>query len=354
MIDVINVLMIGPDLKAQGGMATVEQNIFDAVRARGGHAEFVSTYAEGGKASKFVIAARAYARYMRMLRNCDLVHVHMASRGSYERKKIFIRTAFKRGLPVVLHLHGSEFGVWFSSECTDMKRDEIRATFKACAKVIVLSEEWRAYIVENEICDPTRIVVLHNSVYLPEKNTTDYACKQVLFLGRLGERKSPDTLLRAAVSVLESHPDATFVFGGDGDIERYRALASELGIGARCSFTGWVTGEERERLFDRSSIFCLPSRNEGMPMSALEAMAHGLATIATPVGGVPQVIEDGVDGLMVTVGDHEALAKALCSLMDDVEMRKRVGRMGREKVRERFSMNTYLSKVIEIYEGVAQ
>lgn len=345
-----NVLMIGPDPLAQGGMATVEQNILGAVRGRGDRAEFVSTYVEGSKPRKLVIAAKAYTRFLRMLPTSDVVHVHMASRSSYERKRVFMRSAFRHGVPVVLHLHGSEFGVWFASECTDAERDEIRATFDACSKIIVLSEEWRDFIAENKICDPFRVTVLHNAVYVPEENATDYSSKQVLFLGRLGERKSPDTLLRAAVQVLESQPDATFVFGGDGDIERYRDLARELGVEASCSFAGWVTGGARERLFNGSGIFCLPSRNEGMPMSVLEAMAHGLATIATPVGGVPQVIESGADGIIVPVGDYEALANAIDALMCDVEAKRRIGRAGREKVSERFSMDTYLDKVIDIYE----
>lgn len=347
-----NVLMIGPDPSARGGMAAVERNILNAIRARGDRAEFILTFVEGGKPKKLVVAAAAFCRYLHLLSKVDLVHVHMASRGSYERKRVFMNTAFRHGVPVVLHLHGSEFGVWFSRECTESKRNEIRNTFSMCAKVVVLSEEWRDFFIGNGICESGKVTVLHNAVYIPEDNAIDYANSQILFLGRLGERKSPGTLLHAAKLVLEKHQDATFVFGGDGDIEGYRKLSSQLGVDASCHFVGWVTGGDKERLFAESSVYCLPSKNEGMPMSVLEAMAHGLATVATPVGGVHQVIIDGSDGIIIPVGKPDALAKALCALLDDIDMKRRIGQAGREKVKERFSMSTYLDKLFEIYAEV--
>lgn len=351
---VANVLMIGPDLNAQGGMTTVERNILDAVRVRGDSTTFLPTTTEGGKLQKLRVAIDAYLRYLSLLPQSDLVHIHMASRGSYERKRVFIKAAFRRGVPVVLHLHGSEFNLWFTSECSDVKKDEIRATLNLCKKIIVLSEEWREFFVENAVCDSNKIAVLHNAVLIPSENVVNYRSKQVLFLGRLGERKSPDTLLRAAKEVLTRHPSATFVFGGDGDIESYQKLSRQLGVDINSQFVGWVTDEDKELLFAQSAIFCLPSKNEGMPMSVLEAMAHGLATVATPVGGVPQVIDDGVDGLLIPVGDSNTLAKVLTSLLEDTAMKERIGQAGRKKIMEQFGMDAYLNKIIGIYEDVVQ
>lgn len=347
-----NVLMIGPDIQAQGGMATVEQNILQAVREHGDHAEFIPTYVEGGKVRKLAVATCAYLSFLRQLGNYDIVHVHMASRGSYERKKVFMKAAFKRRVPVVLHLHGSEFALWFDSECGESKRDDIRSTLQRCAKVIVLSEEWRQFFLRNKICSPDKLAVIHNAVYVPDKNVTKYDTNGVLFLGRLGKRKSPDALLRAAKIVLEKHPEAYFSFGGDGDVEGYKEFARELGIEENCHFAGWVTGRQRELLFAENSIYCLPSRNEGMPMSVLEAMAHGLATVATPVGGVPQVIDDGVNGMIVPVGDDLRLAEALISLMDDQALKVRLGHAGRARIEREFSMESYLDKILKIYGEV--
>lgn len=344
------VLMIGPDLRAQGGMTTVEQNIIDAVHTRGDEIEFLSTFLDGSKPKKLAIAAGAYARYLMCIGRFDLVHVHMASRGSFERKKVFMRAAFSRGVPVLLHLHGSEFGIYFD-ECTDAKRDEIRDIFGRCSGIIVLSEEWRDFVVANRLCEESNVRVLHNAVVVPTENLTDYSNHRVLFMGRLDERKSPDILLRAAKEVLGDFPDANFSFGGDGDVDRYRRLASELGISDRCEFLGWVSGAERESSFRKASVYCLPSRNEGMPMSVLEAMSYGLASVTTPVGGIPQVIEDRTNGLLVPVGDYETLATVLKRLLADEPLKRRVGEAGRATIESRFGMKSFIEQLMAIYDS---
>lgn len=344
------VLMLGPSIDAQGGMATVERNIIEAVKRSGDSIDFLSTFQDGGKPKKLVIAAGAYARYLMCVGRFDLVHVHMASRGSFERKKVFMRTAFRRGIPVLLHLHGSEFGVYFD-ECTDSKRDEIRDVFGRCSGVIVLSEEWRDFVVANRLCEESNVRVLHNAVVVPAENLTDYSNRRILFMGRLNDRKSPDILLRAAKEVLRDFPDTSFSFGGDGDVNRYRRLASELGISDRCNFLGWLSGAERESNFRKASVYCLPSRNEGMPMSVLEAMSYGLATVTTPVGGIPQVIEDRTNGLLVPVGDYEALATVLKGLLADEPFKRRLGEAGRATIESRFGMKSFIEQLMAIYDS---
>lgn len=345
-----NVLMVGPDPRARGGMATIERNILDAIRAHGDNAMFVSTYIEGNKAKKIVVVAEAYAHYIKLLPKSDLVHVHTASRGSYKRKKAFIRAALRRGVPVVLHLHGSEFGVWFGEECTESQRDDIRNTFHRCAAVIVLSEEWKDYLLSERVCDEAKLHVLHNAVPVPAQPCSPCTHQDVLFLGRLDARKSPDVLLRASSDMLKRHPDAKLLFGGDGYPERYEALARELGIVERCEFLGWITGEDKERLFERAGVYCLPSKNEGMPMSVLEAMAHGVPTIATPVGGVPQVIEDGVNGYLMPVDDEGRLSELLCALMDSQDLRARIGAAGRATVSNHFNIERNVEELVRLYE----
>lgn len=348
------VLMIGPSLDAMGGISTVENNIMKWSNCNDGSIEFISTTAEGGKVRKLSVAFEAYMKYLGKLDACDLVHMHMASRGSYLRKKIFMRAAFCRNKPVLLHLHGSEFGVWFDEECGEAERRDISHYFECCSKVIVLSEEWKEFLLKRHICSSDRIVVVHNAVDVPEANVIDYSCNTVLFMGRLDARKSPDLLLRAAKRVVKTHPDARFVFGGDGDVPTYEQLAVELGIGDRCSFIGWAKGEKKDEVFRNSSMFCLPSKNEGMPMSVLEAMSYGLATISTPVGGVPQVITDGVDGILFPVDDVDALASKLEDLMSDTSYKEMIGIQGRARIEEAFSLAAFMSRLDLVYEEICR
>lgn len=349
-----NVLMLGPSPEAMGGMATVEKNILDAIHQRGDRAAFISTYEEGCRLKKLGIASAAYLSYKQELSKCDLVHVHMASRGSYKRKKVFMQAAFKRNIPVLLHLHGSEFSVWYDTECSEEQRLDVKMTFRRCARVIVLSREWRDYLISREICSAEHISILHNAVDIPKDNSTDYSKNNVLFMGRLGERKSPDVLLRAAAKVLPKHPDARFIFGGDGDVSAYEQLARDLGIIDSCLFIGWAKGAKKEKAFRDASIFCLPSKNEGMPMSVLEAMSYGIVTIATPVGGVPQVISDGVDGLLFPVDNVDALARKLDFLMSDKAYKARIGKKGRARIEEAFSLDVFMERIISIYNEVCK
>lgn len=346
------VLMIGPSLESKGGMATVEKQLVERLPRLGVHVEFVPTYSDANKPIKLAIAAQGYVRFRRACPVCDAVHVHMASRGSYERKKCFIRYAERMGKPVVIHLHGGEFGVWFDRELSEQKRGEVRGLFESAAAVIVLSEEWRDWMVGRGFA-VRRLIVMHNGVAVPPQACTPSRRRNVLFLGRLNENKSPDVLLRAARDALCANPGARLVFGGDGRLERYRELAVSLGIADKCDFLGWVDGEDKERLFSGAGIYCLPSKHEGMPMSVLEAMAHGVPTVATPVGGVPQVITDGVDGFLVPVDDEAYLSRLLCRLLEDSGLRQRIGAAGREKIEQEFDIEKNIERLARLYAELA-
>lgn len=346
------VLMIGPSLSSCGGMATVERQLVERLPKAGVQTKFISTYDDCGKFGKLVIALTAFLQFRFSLNKTDILHVHMASRGSYIRKKLFIDAADRRGVPVVLHLHAAEFALWFDSECSEKERLDIHNTFTRCAKVVVLSKEWKNFLINRNVCGSERIAVLNNAVDVPSENTTDYSLNTVLFMGRLDSRKSPDAILRAAVKLLPLHPDAKFIFGGDGDIAAYENLARELGVINSCRFIGWATAEKKIEAFRDSSIYCLPSKNEGMPMSVLEAMSFGLATISTPVGGIPQVISDGINGMLFPVDDIDALTKILNRLMSDTALKERIGKNGRSRIEKAFSLEAFLNQVKMLYGEV--
>lgn len=348
-----NVLMIGPSLSSRGGMATVEKQLVELLPAVDCPVTFLETYNDGPKPKKLAIAAAAYLRFCCALPEIDVVHVHMASRGSYERKRVFIYRALRSGKRVALHLHGGEFDKWFNEEINERKRAEVKRLFADVDAVIVLSEEWRDMLRMNGF-DPQRLVVMHNGVEVPPAPCDPCSHQDVLFLGRLDANKSPDVLLRASSKVLHKYPDAKLLFGGDGYPERYETLAMDLGIAESCEFLGWVTGEDKEKLFNRAGVYCLPSKNEGMPMSVLEAMAHGIPTIATPVGGVPQVIENGADGYIVPVDDVDELANTLDELLGSANLRKVIGFAGRGKIARDFDIDANVTRLANLYRELAE
>lgn len=345
------ILMVGPDLSLHGGIVSVVQGYLDGglPEACDGF-EYLGTGVGSSKLGKSIAFARALARYERVMPSYDIVHLHISARGSYKRKSIMARMARKAGKYVILHDHDGEFEKAFE-EGGDAYRRDVRKTFGIADRVVVLSEEWRDYFAEN-VCDSEKIVVVHNGVKVPAEPCSPWSQQDILFLGRLDANKSPDVLLRASRQVLERFPGTKVVFGGDGEVEKNKALAEELGIANHCEFHGWVSGAEREGLFARAAVYCLPSKNEGLPMSVLEAMARGIPTVATPVGGVPQVIEDGVSGFLVDVDDVDALSDRLNILLDKPGLRENVGAASRNTVTRLFNVGGSIKQLLALYRAL--
>ena len=344
--------MIGPGREMKGGIASVVNGYINAGLPEKCNLRYMGTVVEGSAIRKLIKVIVSFAEFDRALPTCDLVHVHMASWSSYERKRFFILRARSAKKPFVIHMHGGKWDEFFLG-CSEKKQNEIRSIFESASAVIVLSEEWYDFFDKN-ICPSSKLRIFHNAVKVPDdcvlKGLGSQARRNILYLGRLDDRKCPDVLIRASADLVRFNPDIRIRFGGDGEIGRYRALAKQIGIEGNCDFLGWVEGEEKEQLFADSGIFCLPSKNEGMPMSVLEAMAHGLAAVATPVGGIPQVIENGVDGFVVPVNDAPCLKNILENLVRDQELRKRIGVAGYMKMRSDFNVDAQIPLLVSLYE----
>lgn len=128
--------------------------------------------------------------------------------------------------------------------------------------------------------------------------------------------------------------------------------ACELGIGERVLVRGWCPEPERERLLARAGLFVLPSHAEGSPMSLLEAMAAGCAVVASRAGGIPDAVEDGVDGLLVDAGDPAALAAAIARVLDDAALAARLGRAARSSIARRHAPELAVERVGRVYSSL--
>jgi phosphatidyl-myo-inositol dimannoside synthase len=150
-----------------------------------------------------------------------------------------------------------------------------------------------------------------------------------LFLGRLSPVKGPDVLMEAVGLLAGRHPSATFVFAGEGQLRSpLQDAARRLGVEGQVRFVGQVPREDVPRYLTACDLLVLPSRSEGLPHAVLEAMAFGLPVVASAVGGVPEVVQDGVTGALVAPDDPAALAAALDPLLADADRRHRYGEAG--------------------------
>ena len=347
------VLMVGPERSLQGGIVSVVDGYFEAGMAeRCGCLDYQGTGVGTNLFTKSAAFAGSLASYLRRVGQYDIVHLHISRDGSYKRKSMMAKIARDRGKKVILHEHSGQFKLDFETR-GEAYRDDVRKTFGAADKVVVVSEEWRGYFAEN-VCYASSVVVVHNGVKVSPEPSPVASNNDILFLGRLDENKSPDILIRAAAPLLDRHPDAVLLFAGDGNPEPYRNLALDLGIADKCQFLGWIDGDQKEALFSRAAINCLPSKHEAMPMSVLEAMAHGVPTICTAVGGVPQIIEDGVNGFLMGVDDIQQLTALLQALLSSPARRTEIGVAGRKKIAGDFGIETSEERIIEIYNELLE
>ncbi|MDI9591198.1 MAG: glycosyltransferase family 4 protein [Acidobacteriota bacterium] len=306
------------------------------------------SFRSGNIVARFVFSESKLLSFRLQRPTFDVYHVHVAAGRSLWRKLAYIESLKERSKRAILHVHSSTFDTFFDS-CSHLQQARIRKCLSAVGRVVVLSEEWERFFLDRKICEERLIKVLHNAVSIPCVPTANYQSSEVLFLGRLGERKSPSTLIQAAAVVIRSHPNAMFHFAGDGDATPYIKLSDSLGISAHCIFHGWTQADEKDRLLTRCSIHCLPSRHEGMPMSVLETMAAGLVNVCTPVGGVPQVIDEGRNGYLVDVDDYQDLARAINALFDNRELLSAIGLYGRETIIDRFGIDAYTGALSSLY-----
>ncbi|MEF2560059.1 MAG: glycosyltransferase family 4 protein [Eggerthellaceae bacterium] len=346
----LRVLVVGPSMDAQGGIATVIRQHFECGLDKDLKLSCLVTTRGGSRVDKLICAIGAYLRFPMLAVTADIVHIHSALRGSFVRKyPLFLLSKLLRK-KVVLHIHEGEFKeVFDKSSETEKKR--IRKALALSDRVVVLSSEW-AECFENFFGIKDNVVVIPNAVPTGVGAIRDYEARNILFLGKLCDRKSPDVLLKAISQVRFPINDLVVHFVGNGDIAKYEALAAEIGVSDRCCFHGWKKGKDLEKIVLDCSIFCLPSKNEGMPMSLLEAMSRGLVPISTRVGGVPSVIKDGVNGCLIDVGDVDGLSACLDSLLNDSELRKRLGRLARNTIVEDYSMENQKKLVRNLYFGI--
>lgn len=339
---------------SRGGMrSVVEGYVADGFIAKE-NVRLIHSYADAGFVARQWIALRALAELFLVLatNRVELVHVHAAMRGSFWRKGLFSSLARLFGVPVVLHLHGSEMKPFYAAQRPAVQR-LIRRHLEKADRVIVLSESWRDFV--SGIAPAARIAVVPNYVALPPlPDPAGRSPRDILFLGLIGPRKGTFDLIEAFATLAADRPDARLTIGGNGQIDEAAELIGARGLEGRAVLAGWVDGPRKAELLARSSIYTLPSFNEGLPMSVLEAMAAGLAVVTTRVGGIPELIEDGIDGLLIDAGDRAALAAALARLLDEPDLRERLARAARARIEAKYNSAAVLPLLHRIYAEVAR
>jgi glycosyltransferase involved in cell wall biosynthesis len=309
--------------------------------------------------------ARSVLRIAELIRSerPHILHTHTAKAGAIARAAALLAGGARP--PVVLHtFHGHVLKGYFNSGRTAFFRRVERTLARASDVLVAVSPEVRDELVELGVAPYDKFVVIRLGIPLEERlgdPTVDsdyrrlYGIPEDAFVigwvGRMTGVKDTGAVLEIVRATRDSGVEAVLCMVGDGpDRGRLEQLAHELGIARSCYFVGYqpdVAGYYR--LFD---AFVLPSVNEGTPVSAIESLASETAVVANRVGGVPDVVRDGVDGFLVQPGDNDAAAARLAELAADPALRTRLGASGRTRALERYSVARLVDDVDRLYRSL--
>lgn len=293
----------------------------------------------------------------------QIVHTHTAKAGAIGRVAALLARGGAR--PIVVHtFHGHVLRGYFGPLRTLGFRVLERLLARATTKLVAVSPEVRDELVSLGVAPAEKFAVVRLGIELDERVRPDREPAEtrrrlgvgadtflVGWVGRMTAVKRVPDVLESFRRLRHGGIDATLCLVGDGpDRDALEQLAHELGIVRHCLFLGYQ--EEMGRWYEIFDAFVLPSANEGTPVVAIEALAAGTPVVATRVGGIPDVVEEGVTGFLVDPGDTEALAERLGQLARDPELRRRLGDTGRERVPSRYAVDRLVGDVDELYRSL--
>jgi glycosyltransferase involved in cell wall biosynthesis len=311
---------------------------------------------------------RAFATLLRLMfrERPDVVHTHTAKAGTLGRLAAFVynRTRRRSRRALVVHtFHGHVFEGYFRERTSRLVCSTERMLARITDLVVTISPRQKHDIVERfAVASAAKTVVVPLGLDLEPLFAVSTDARNlrrpigasaddvvVGYVGRMVPVKDLSTLVRAFAVARASVPKLRLVLAGDGpERTTVEHLAKDLDVLDRLHFLGWV--EDLPALYATLDIFALSSLNEGTPVAAIEAMSAARAVASTQVGGVADVIEAGVSGLLVPAQDVNALASALVRLATDPALRLRMGQAGRELARVRYSHTRLVNDIDELYE----
>jgi glycosyltransferase involved in cell wall biosynthesis len=304
---------------------------------------------------------RAILRLARLIRRerPTILHTHTAKAGAVGRLAALLAGSARP--PIVVHtFHGHVLRGYFNPLVTFAFRTLERLLARITTVLVAVSPEVRDDLVALGVAPASKFTVIRLGIELDERTgaADGHETRRHLglpqdafvvgWVGRMTAVKRTTDVLRAIKSLEERGIDAYLCLVGDGPdrnaVERY---AHELGITRRCVLVGYQ--DDVARFYDAMDVLLLPSANEGTPVSVIEALAAGRPAVATRVGGISDVLRDGVDGFLVDPGDVDALAARLAELAADPARRAAMGEAGRGRVIERYAVLRLVDDVDRLY-----
>ncbi len=280
----------------------------------------------------------------------DVIHAH-------DWLTYYAGIAAKRvsGKPLVIHVHATSFDRG-SADNIDTRVYEIeRRGMLEADKVITVSDLTRNIVITKYGIDPAKVVTVHNAVDFSGREKLEVKRgvkdKVITFLGRITFQKGPEYFIEAAAKVLKVCPNTRFVMAGSGDMmNRCVRYVAKLGIADRFYFTGFLRGDDVQKMFALSDVYVMPSVSEPFGISPLEAMKTDVPTIISKQSGVAEVLKYAIK---VDFWDVNALADAMYGLLNYPALSSLAAEKGREEV-DNLKWDSAAVKVRRVYESAIE
>lgn len=350
----MNVLMIGPHQRLNGGVASVTsdllcqfQNDTDITIMSLATINSKSKSRYPDNFARFLVALV----WRSLSGKFDIAHIHLASKGSTYRKVVVMALLRMLGKKYLVHLHGAKFDRFFLSLPKPIAF-LVTHYLSQASFVVALSRSWETWLKGNLKLENTQVITNGAPSAMRKIDASIYSKKFVcLFAGRLDDRKGPHELLKAC-SAPPLKGQIEIWFAGDGNYERYESLARDLDLSEDCRFLGWLQREDFYQRLNQADVFVLPSFAEGMPISIIEAMSAGIPVISTKVGGIPELVHSGETGILIEAGDTAALHHAIKKMFEDPSVRSGMAQASLELYESRFSAVEMKSRFKELYQAM--
>lgn len=290
----------------------------------------------------------------------DLIHAHFAYPDGFAA--FLARKTLER--PLIVTLHGvdilTEPSLKYGIRLKNYYDIIVRKVLAHADKVIVASN----YVYREAIsagCDKERLVYLPNGIDLQRFNThidgsfvkkrLGITNRPIIFTLRAHEAKNGiEYLIKAVPLVLKEMPEAIFIIGGDGPLRVYHELlAKRLGILKSIFFVWRIPQKQLPFYYAACDVFVIPSIIEAFGLVTGEALASGKPVIGTNVGGIPDIVADGINGILVRPRNPQEIAKQIIVLLQNPELRKEMGIKGRRIMEEKFDIKKRIDRILSIY-----
>lgn len=346
----IKVLMVGVSKATQGGMWTVANNYLTSEYYNENvKVKYIATATVGPlfKRLSYSLIKVVLATLYIIIFRPNLVHVHMSERSSVWRKGWLVDIAHKLHIVTVIHMHGADFQEWYTS-LSKKRKNKVNTIFNNASKIIILGNYWRLFL-KNMGIDSKKIKVIYNAVNI-HNNIYNKRSKNILFLGAIIERKGVYDILQAINDIKNEIPKGwKILFYGPLPDKKFLNKIKTLNLDNCVEYLGYLSAEKFKTVFGDISFNLLPSYNEGLPMTILEAMSYGIPSITTEVAAIPELITNGSDGLLQQPGDVKTLERNIIKLIESESLRNNLSENAYKKICNDFSCDRHVKKIIELY-----